>query len=194
MLVGFIGAPCCGKSTTAFGLCHHFKTQGYAVEFIPEYARRHIMETRLNGGIGNGGDAGQQVIYTQDSNNALFYHEHSDALCITDGSTINCHFYGYPALDMAQEAQKYDILFYVPIGAVPPTKTDPNRVQNQAESMALAQLWDDTMRPMLGVIPNIVELRGYPYQTAEAMLTQAIAVVEEKFQHTQDQSALRQAA
>lgn len=189
MLIGFIGAPCCGKSTTAFGLCHYFKTQGHAVEFIPEYARRHIMETRIKGGVGNGGPKGQHFIYTQDSDNALLYRDHSQALCITDGSTLNCHFYDYPGLDLVEEAAKYDLLFYVPIGDVPPTKTDSNRVQNRQESMELAQRWDDTIRPLIGTIPHIVELRGYPYQTAEAMLTEAVTIIEEKLRRAEKAQA-----
>lgn len=177
MLIGFIGAPCCGKSTTAFGLCHSLKTQGYAVEFIPEYARRQIMETRIKGGVGNGGLDGQNIIYAQDSGNALLYRNHSDAINITDGSTLNCYFYDYEVLDLAEEAKKYDILFYVPIGDVPPTKQDVNRVQNRAESMAMTAKWEAAIRPLMTTAPNIVELRGYPYQTAEAMLQQALSVI-----------------
>lgn len=191
MLIGFIGAPCCGKSTTAFGLCHTFKTKGYAVEFIPEYARRHIMDIRINGGAGNGGIDGQNVIYGQDSNNALLYREHSDALCITDGSTLNCYFYDYDHLDLVAEAIKYDVLFYVPIGDVPPAKNDSNRVHNREESMRLAKRWDDTIRPLMAELPHIVELRGYPYQSADDMLTQATAIIEDMLS---GQATLRQAA
>lgn len=180
MLIGFIGAPCCGKSTTAFGLCHTFKTKGYAVEFIPEYARRQIMETRIKGGTGNGGMDGQKIIYSQDSDNAVLYRNYSDAINITDGSTLNCYFYGFDMLDLAEEAKKYDILFYVPIGDVPPTKADINRVQNREESMQMASRWEDVIRPLMTHASNIIELRGYPYQTAEAMLDQAVAIIEEK--------------
>lgn len=191
MLIGFIGAPCCGKSTTAFGLCHSFKTKGYAVEFIPEYARRHIMEIRINGGSGNGGLAGQHVIYGQDSHNALLYRDHSDALNITDGSTLNCYFYGFEIIDLAEEAMKYDLLFYVPIGDVPPTRNaDSNRAHNRDESMKLAARWEDKIRPLMNEMPHIVELRGYPYQTAEEMLEQAIAEIETRLAD----NTMRQAA
>lgn len=191
MLIGFIGAPCCGKSTTAFGLCHTFKTKGYAVEFIPEYARRHIMDVHIQGGSGNGGLAGQHVIYGQDSANALLYRQHSDALNITDGSTVNCFFYGFEVIDPTEEAMKYDLLFYVPIGDVPPTRNnDGNRAHNRDQSMEMAARWDATIRPLMQKMPHIVELRGYPYQTAEEMLQQAVSVIEMKLA----ENTLRQAA
>lgn len=178
MLIGFIGAPCCGKSTTAFGLCNALKKQGYAVEFFAEYARRHIIETRIKGGFGNGGLEGQKKIYACDTENAAFYRTHSDAISITDGGTVNCYFYGLDTLDIATEAAKYDMLFYVSITDVPPTQCDSTRVQNRDESMAMAIQWDNVIRPLLGVIPNITEIKGYPLQNPDAMVEQAMSEIQ----------------
>jgi hypothetical protein len=170
MLIGFIGAPSCGKSTTAFGLCYRLKQEGYAVEFFAEHARYQIMQCRTQGIQGNGGTEGQNIIYNKDSENALFYRNHADAICITDGSTINCHFYGYENLDFIAEAKKYDLLFYIPTLDVPMTGSDTNRVQNRQQILDMAQGWETTIRPLMPVLGNIVELRGYPEQTHIQML------------------------
>lgn len=177
MLIGFIGSPGCGKSTTAFGLCYRLKQNGYAAEFFAEYARYQIMQCRLKNIPGNGGDDGQAIIYAQDSGNALFYRNHADSISITDGSTLNCHFYGIEDMDFAVEAAKYDLLFYVPVTDVPLTLNDPNRVQNKQEILAMARRWEDRIRPLMGQLPHIVELPGYPHQDTEQMLDKAYAVI-----------------
>lgn len=189
MLIGFIGSPSCGKSTTAFGLCHELKKRGYAVEFFAEHARRQIMETRIKGGIGNGGMDGQHIIYNQDCDNAAFYRDNADAISITDGSSVNCYFYGLDTLDLTAEMAKYDVLFYVSMTDVPPDNSDANRVQNNTEILHMAERWDHVIRPYLGKVANLVEIRGYPSQTTEAMLDQAISVVRDYLVTTQNRKA-----
>ena len=182
MLIGFIGTPSCGKSTTSFGLCYHLKKLGYTVELVTEYARRHIIECRFNGIVGNGGYEGQKVIYAQDSANALLYRDHSDAITITDGCTINCSFYNdFNHLDLISEANKYDLLFYIPTEDVPPVPGDANRIQNREQIMALAAKWEEVVRPLMDQLPHIVELRGYPNFTVDQMVEAAYAVMQERF-------------
>jgi hypothetical protein len=181
MMIGFIGAPGCGKSTTAFGLCYRLKQEGYPVEFIAEYARRHIMECRLKGIVYKGGFEGQKVIYGQDNANTLFYRDHSDAVTVLDGSTINCYFYGYGILDMVEEAAKYDILFYTPVKELVPVAKDANRVQNMQEILDLGQRWEEKIRPLMSRVNNIIELPGYPHQTCEQMVDMAYAVIHNYF-------------
>lgn len=182
MLIGFIGTPSCGKSTTSFGLCYHLKKLGFGVELVTEYARRHIIECRINGIVGNGGFEGQTIIYGQDSANALLYRNHSDAITITDGCTINCSFYNdFNHLDLVEEANKYDLLFYIPTEDVPPAPGDANRIQNRAQIMALAAKWEEVIRPLMEKVPHIVELRGYPNFTTDQMVESAYAVIEERF-------------
>lgn len=178
MLIGFIGSPGCGKSTTAFGLCYRLKQKGFAAEFFAEYARYQIMQNRVNGIAGNGGDEGQAKIYGQDSANALFYRDHADSITITDGSTLNCYFYGLESLDFEAESRKYDLLFYVPVTDVPLTVNDPNRVENKQQILAMAERWETTIRPLVNRFDHIVELKGYPHHTTDQMVDQAMAVIQ----------------
>jgi len=177
MLIGFVGAPSCGKSTVAFGLCYTLKQKDYAIEFYAEYARQQIMQVRAQGSTGNGGLSGQRVIYTKDSENALFYRSHTDALIVTDGSTLNCYFYGIDDLDFKAEATKYDLLFYIPMTELPVIVHDENRMQNGAEIIAMGRRWEDTIRPLLSSIPNLVELPGYPQRSIEQMTAQAMDII-----------------
>ena len=47
MLVSFLGSPCSGKTTTASGLFTKLKESGMAAEWLPEYARIHIIRKRV---------------------------------------------------------------------------------------------------------------------------------------------------
>lgn len=182
MLIGFIGTPSCGKSTTSLGLSYTLKKLGYSVELVIEYARRHIIECRINGIVGNGGFDGQKIIYGQDSHNALLYRNHSDAITITDGCTVNCSFYNdFNHLNLIEEANKYDLLFYIPTEDVAPIPGDANRLQNREQIMAFAAKWEEVVRPLMTQVPHIVELRGYPHYTVDQMVENAFAVIEERF-------------
>ena len=182
MLIGFIGTPSCGKSTTSFGLCYHLKKRGYTVELVTEYARRHIIDCRVKGIPGNGGYEGQKIIYGQDSNNALIYRKYSDAVTVTDGCTINCSFYNdFNHLDLVEEANKYDLLFYIPTEDVPPVPGDANRLQNREQILTLARKWEEVIRPLMAQVPHIVELRGYPHYTVDQMVDAAYTVIDDRF-------------
>lgn len=178
MLIGFIGSPGCGKSTTAFGLCTRLKQDNYPVEFYAEYARYQIMQCRAQGIAGNGGDEGQKTIYDKDSSNALFYRNHSDSICVTDGSTVNCHFYGLQGINFDAEIAKYDVLFYVPVVDVPLNVQDANRMQNKQEILDMAVLWEKTIRPLMKTHSNIIELTGYPTHNAQEMQDAAYAILK----------------
>lgn len=180
MMIGFIGSPGCGKSTTAFGLCYRLKQNGYPAEFFAEYARYQIMQTRLKGQTGNGGDEGQKRISQQDSDNALFYRDHADSITITDGSTLNCYFYGIDDLDFAAEAAKYDLLFYVPVTDAPASVNDPNRVQNRQQILEMGQRWENRIRPLMADCDHIIELKGYPHATTDQMLDTAYALITDR--------------
>jgi hypothetical protein len=181
MLIGFIGAPSCGKSTTSFGLCYKLKQQGYAVEFIAEYARRHIMECRVKNAPYKADTAGQSIIYGQDNANTLFYRTHCDAMTIMDGSTLNCYFYNFDLLDLADEATKYDLLFYTPVTELPPPIHDKNRIQNKTEILDMAKRWETKIRPLMAQTNNIVELPGYPHATQDQMVEFAYNTIINRF-------------
>lgn len=186
MLIGFIGAPGCGKTTTAFGLCSLLKKSRYPTEFVAEYARRHIMECRIKGIEKNGGYAGQEIIYSQDSHNAWLYRNHSGCVTVTDGCTINCSFYSdFNHLDLAEEAQKYDLLFYIPMLKGIPFVADANRFQDSAEILALAAKWEEIVRPLMARIPHIAELKGYPDVTPDQMAENAFTVFQSLFSSEQ---------
>jgi ABC-type dipeptide/oligopeptide/nickel transport system ATPase component len=178
MLIGFIGAPGCGKSTTAFGLCYELKKQGHAVEFVAEYARRHIMECRIKGIPGNGGFDGQTVIYNQDSANAKIYRQHAPGFTIADGSTVNCYFYGFDHIDLLEEAAKYDLLFYIPLTHTPSIPSqDVNRMQTQSELLEMGRKWENAIRPLIAKAGNIITLEAYPAYTPDEVTQAALAYI-----------------
>lgn len=180
MLIGFIGAPSCGKSSVAFGLCYHLKKQGYPAEFFAEYARMHIQKCRMSGVPGNGGFEGQKIIYQHDCDSAAFYRANNETISITDGSSLNCYFYnGFNHIDLLEEAKRYDLLFYVSIGDVPAVKgEDANRVQAKNEIRQMMHEWDNTIRPLIPLAGNIIELRGFPDQSLDQMVEQAIKALQ----------------
>lgn len=47
-IINLFGSPCSGKTTTALGLAHKMKLNGYNVEYIPEYARQIIYKEQFN--------------------------------------------------------------------------------------------------------------------------------------------------
>jgi hypothetical protein len=177
MMIGFIGTPSCGKSTTAFGLCYRLKKEGYPVELVVEAARRRIIECRLSGIAGNGGVEGQRTIYKIDAANTDFYREHSNTVSIMDGSTLNCYFYGFDPMDFDAEAARYDLLFYIPTVAVPPALLDSNRMQSANEILEMAGRWEGVVRPLMKKFPQIVELPGYPHANEDQMVDNALQIV-----------------
>jgi hypothetical protein len=189
MLIGFIGTPSCGKSTTAFGLCYRLKKEGHPIEFVPEFARRRIIDCRVQGIDGIGGVDGQHVIYSMDHTQHVYYRDHANAITITDGSTVNCYFYGLDTLDLAHEAAKYDLLFYIPMHDVVYDTGDANRRENREQLMKMAQRWEATIRPLMKDAPNIVELKGYPHFTADETAEAAFHIVNERFLKTQEKKA-----
>lgn len=180
MIIGFIGAPGSGKTTSAFGLCYHLKKLGHNVEFVPEFARRQIMDCRTRNVAGIGGMDGQKHIYKMDRDGHEFYRRHANALTITDGTTINCFFYGLDELDLIQEAARYDLLFYIPLTEMPPTGADANRMQDAAQSLAMGQRWQRIIAPLMKQVPNIVLLEGYPTYSQPQMIEVALRHVQER--------------
>lgn len=177
MLIGFIGAPSCGKTTTALGLAYRLKQQEYIAEFVPEAARQKIIECRIEGIPGNGGIEGQKKIYAADHYLHTLYRDHSQAIIVSDGSTVNCFFYGLETLDLVEEANTYDLLFYIPLTDTPYQDNDANRMQNRAEIIEMGKRWDATIRPLQQTCPQIVTLEGYPHVTNEQMVEAAFQEV-----------------
>ncbi len=173
VLIGFIGAPSCGKTTTALGLAYRLKQQEYVAEFVPEAARQKIIECRIEGIPGNGGIEGQKKIYAADHYLHTLYRDHAQSIIVSDGSTVNCFFYGLDILDLVEEANKYDLLFYIPLTETHYLDNDANRMQNRAEILEMGKRWDAAIRPLQQSCPHIVTLPGYPHVTNTQMVEAA---------------------
>lgn len=181
MLIGFIGAPGCGKTTTALGLAYRLKKEEFAAEFIPEAARQKIIECRVAGIDGNGGLEGQKKIYEADNYLHTLYRDHANAISITDGSTVNCYFYGLQTLDLAEEAAKYDLSFYIPVTDTAYKNNDANRMQQRDEILRMGALWESLIAPLQKTLPSIVTLTGYPHASPEEMIEAAYGHVLQRF-------------
>lgn len=172
MIIGFIGAPSCGKTTTALGLCYRLKLEDKPAEFIPEAARQKIVESRIAGTFEKAFER-QQKIYAEDTYLHNLYRYNGDNIAITDGSTINCYFYGFDMLNLAEEALKYDVLFYIPLTEVSYSGGDTNRIQRPDEIAALGALWHKAIVPLQQQFPHILTLEGYPRYSQTEMVEAA---------------------
>jgi hypothetical protein len=150
LLIGFLGAPCSGKTTTAARLFSDLKNLATPSEFICEQARTFIAVKR-----NDCQDKG--VAFTLDDQDQLtiarrqFFLEQTmvracgvDVEVISDTSTLNSALYMSDPFRMSAEVDgfirdsvtKYDLLFYCHL--VPRFSCyDPNRVHTEAQSIAL---------------------------------------------------------
>jgi nicotinamide riboside kinase len=163
MLIGFIGCPASGKTTTAARLFAHFKDVGLATEFIPEQARWHIAEERLNQGLPPGSqveldDIDQtEIYYTQLSWENILRTSTPKSLIITDSCVLNTLMYlkgqeGLRKVMLSNEVLKrYDLLFYCP-----PTSgfgvPDPNRIHDHEQGLAIDKMLTDSFEEF-GISP-----------------------------------------
>jgi ABC-type oligopeptide transport system ATPase subunit len=160
-LIGFVGSPYSGKTTTAALLFGELKKAGIQVEYLPEYARDRIREMKdLNPNF-KLNDAVQMHIrdIQQKLEERHLNHNGDGAITITDGSTANSHFYN-GSDDLEYEINRYDILFFSR-NIEERSATDENRVHDvefsrQMETKVLSSL--NMVCPLLKT--NIVELNG----------------------------------
>jgi adenylate kinase family enzyme len=172
MLIGFIGAPCSGKTTTAALVFAALKQMGRIVEFIPELARVYICKKREEEGNKITLDDWDQadIIIQQAIYEDLFVNSGTDFV-LTDSSVYNALLYMTPEFrkqplvsEYMHEISKYDYLFHCPIpqncsirrdhcpSVVPHTIiNDPNRLHDYSTSLEIEKS-----------IPNIIK---HPYIT-----------------------------
>lgn len=174
MLVGFVGAACSGKSTTASRLFAELKELGTPVEYITEQARIVIARKRYE-------QLSEKVYLTDlDQLQIVIKQDHlerimmgscgPDVAIITDTSILNTLLYmseDYKKRDNVEKIMKtgidkYDILFLC--GLVPRliTSVDPNRLHTEDESRIL----HDKLEPLIEKFaPNkkIIHLEGPPH-------------------------------
>lgn len=148
MLVGFIGAPCSGKTTTAAKLFAALKENGQPCEYIAEKARAYIAEKRFAlKAQGRGHEFrlfdGDQLAIAKSQFRAEMIMDDPGIITVTDSCVLNSFLYMSPGFRSTKEVVdlmdaalgNYDLLFVC--GPVPrPSGTDPNRVHD-ADASAL---------------------------------------------------------
>ena len=190
MLVGFIGCPSSGKTTSAALLFADLKMMSKAAEFVPEQARWYISEKRNLFGV----PAGYTVALTDKDQEQIalkqIYAEQNlvhgctaETYIITDASAICAGLYmSHPArkanYDMlASQAARYDVLFYAkPVKR--PDVVDANRVHDEEFSLEIDRQIPDFLGKY-GI--EAVELSGIPDARRKTALKKVLAVFKEKY-------------
>jgi len=87
-VINLFGGPGCGKSTTAAGLFHKMKVNGYNVEMITEYAKDMVWERQHPDRFTN-----QIFISSTQNNKQLNLVAHGVEYCITDSPVLMSALY-----------------------------------------------------------------------------------------------------
>jgi len=171
MLIGFVGSPCSGKTTTAAALFSELKNVGQPVEFFPEYAREYIMRMRFSSGSRSLSKNDQLQIYWKQKEIENMYKTMSpNSLTITDGSTLNSYFYGLQEdLILEQELSRYDLIFFC--RGLKRSVSDDNRVHDIDFSKKL----DISMAQKIASLPPFISERVHTlWGTKEQRLQAAL--------------------
>ena len=149
MLIGFIGCPCSGKTTTAAMTFADLKTMGIATELIPEQARLVIAEKRVRQNLKpedtvelTERDQAEIIGKQEEYETLLLQACGPEVTLIADSSVLNTLLYMEPELraemhdEVAEFLPRYDLLFYCsPVK--PPSAQDPNRVHSYEQSLKI---------------------------------------------------------
>ncbi|WNM70307.1 hypothetical protein [Myxococcus phage Mx1] len=162
MLVGFVGAPCSGKTTTAARLFAELKEMGIPAEYVAERARSYI--ARAKASKRSRGDVAPLVLCDEDQKKIAtgqFVDESvmhdPKVVLVTDSCVLNSLLYMTegcrtdPEVNslMRAAAARYDLLFWCgPVAR--PEGDDPNRVHGEAECVAIHDQIETVIQPMLG--------------------------------------------
>ncbi len=156
MLIGFIGAPCSGKTTIATKMFSTLKEQGNSAELIVEQARQYIARLRYDF-LKNNGVALNDVHLTDEDQLKITFKQKEieqvmslscgkDTIVVSDSSVFNTALYmsnGF--LDKPDRPfftnlrNHYDMIFFchpINLKALP---DDPNRVHSLDEVNRLAE-------------------------------------------------------
>jgi hypothetical protein len=144
MLIGFIGAPCSGKTTTAALVFAALKQMNKIVEFVPECARAYICKKREEEGNTFTLDNYDQVdiCLLQKYYEDLFLNSGNDVIVLTDSSTYNAFLYMTPdwrfnPIFSNVDKREYDYLFHCPPVIPYSTIKDPNRLHDYNTSLEI---------------------------------------------------------
>lgn len=150
MLIGFIGAPCSGKTTAAARLFAELKDNGVPAEFVVEEARKYIAAKRLDckdlhvpfelddfdqWQISNNQFESEDLMIRSSPNSVVV----SDSCVLNSALYMNEPYYNSPAVKslMLRAAVRYDLIFVcAPVSM--PNSLDSNRVHD-AEQIKLVQ-------------------------------------------------------
>jgi len=160
-LIGFVGSPYSGKTTTAALLFGELKKAGIQVEYLPEYARDRIRELKNMRSKVILDEPAQVFIrdFQQVLEERHLLHNGDGAITVTDGSTVNSFFYN-GSNNLESEINRYDVLFFSR-NIEERSATDENRVHDlefskQMENKILNSL--NMICPILKT--NLIELDG----------------------------------
>jgi len=187
MLVGFIGGPCSGKTTSAARLFAEFKDSGQSTEYIAERARWHIAKKKYE--LLRRGLESKFVLDDLDQLSILSDQEHAEdvmnqdnIIVITDSCVLNTFLYlgdnvlNSPSIQQfgRQVAKRYDVLFVcAPVAR--PFGIDPNRVHDEEASRIIHEKVASLFPLLEGV--EVHNLSG----TTQARVNIAFGVVMNKF-------------
>lgn len=187
MLVGFIGAPCAGKTTTAARLFAELKEAGQPAEFISEKARSYIANKRVTGGLAVETPVPltdeDQILIAKSQYRAELVMNFGNQIVVTDSCVLNSLLYMSPSVrgseevrDLVQNAvRKYDLVFLC--APVPrPQNADLNRVHDEAASLVIHNQIEAVLVPMLADVETYI-LTGNTHARAQ----QAFSAVLNKF-------------
>jgi nicotinamide riboside kinase len=149
MLVGMVGSPCSGKTTTAAKLFAELKDLGLPTDYVAEQARFYIANKRF---LQRKGGGGEDISLTDEDQLAIarqqFRHElvMSDprTILITDSSVLNSLLYMSEEFRKSEDVQslakaaaaRYDLLFIChPVKR--PDGIDPNRIHDETLSLQI---------------------------------------------------------
>lgn len=191
MLIGFIGAPCSGKTTTAARLFAELKDNGTPSEFITEAARMYIAKKRLACILGNLkfelNDEDQWAICSNQFMSEYYLTESApSSIVVSDSSVLNSSLYMTDKFSvsvkvsdlMVKALSRYDLLFVC--APVPmPRSLDSNRVHDKSQILAIQNKIENMLATYQITPPKIMYLGG----TTSVRTAMALSTVYERIVH-----------
>lgn len=188
MLIGFIGAPCSGKTTTAARLFAELKDNGTPAEFITEEARMYIAVKRLEcqdrGGTFTLNDQDQfSISGNQFDKEYTMIRAAPTSVVVSDSCVLNSSlymsddFYRSSVVKNRMEAAlaNYDLLFVcAPVRLS--NSLDSNRVHDKAQILVIQSKIDKLLQDYRIYPPKTMVLGG----TTSVRTAMALSTVYER--------------
>lgn len=175
MLVGFVGCPSSGKTTTAALIFAQLKKMGLATEFIPEQARFYIAQKRVINHLTPSdpvklSDTDQAAIMKMqvEWESTLLESCGKSVIVLTDSASYLSLVYMekpdllIPAL---KQIHPYNVLFYCPPLPYANVK-DPNRIHSQGQALEVDSKIKQLMPKYFPEV-KLIPLVGSPEERAD---------------------------